>query len=107
MAEALSEFVPDLDEVIAGVRNLLIEKNRKYGNAALDPVGVFSKADAIECIKIRLDDKLARMRSHQSDEDEDVELDTLGYLLLLRIARLRAGRRALQAERLAQLGFGK
>lgn len=68
---------------------LLIEKNRKYGDSALNPARVFSKADAAEQIKVRLDDKLSRLRSAQADEDEDVVQDLLGYLILLRIARKR------------------
>jgi hypothetical protein len=69
------------------LRDLLIEKNRKYGNAALDPVRIFSKAPPHEQILVRLDDKISRLRSGQLDDDEDVIQDLLGYLILLRIAR--------------------
>ena len=69
------------------VYELLIEKNRRYGNSALDPVRLFSRASPVEQLLVRLDDKLSRVRSGQLDEDEDVELDLLGYLVLLRVAR--------------------
>jgi hypothetical protein len=72
------------------VADMLLVKNRKYGDVALDPVRVFSRASPLEQIKVRLDDKLSRLKSGQSDEDEDVEQDILGYLILLRIARQRA-----------------
>lgn len=72
------------------IRDLLIEKNAAYGNSALDPVRIFSQADPIEQIKVRLDDKLSRIARGQH-AGEDVELDLLGYLILLRIAR-RLGR---------------
>lgn len=66
---------------------MLLQKNRKYGNSAIDPVRVFSKADAIEQINVRIDDKLSRIQAAQSDEDEDVEKDLIGYLVLKRVAR--------------------
>lgn len=68
------------------IKNLLLEKNRKYGNSALDPRRIFSKADAIEQIRVRIDDKLNRIAHQQSDEDEDVIQDLMGYLVLFRVA---------------------
>lgn len=70
--------------------DLLIEKNRKYGNSALIPLRLFSRADAVEQLRVRIDDKLSRINSAQADDAEDVELDLLGYLVLLRIARKAA-----------------
>lgn len=66
---------------------LLIEKNRKYGNSALDPLRVFSRASTEEQIRVRIDDKLSRIRSRQSDDSQDTELDLIGYLILLRVQR--------------------
>jgi hypothetical protein len=71
--------------------DLLVEKNRKYGDSALQPLRLFSRADAVEQLRARIDDKLSRIRSAQADDTEDAELDLLGYLVLLRIARKRAG----------------
>lgn len=68
------------------LKALLIRKNVAYGDSALDPVRIFSKADPIEQIRVRLDDKLSRLARGSAD-DEDVEQDLLGYLILLRIAR--------------------
>lgn len=74
-------------EVCDGIKSMLLEKNRKYGDSALNPVRIFSHADPVEQIKVRIDDKLSRMRSSQSDEDEDVVMDLIGYLVLLKIAK--------------------
>lgn len=74
------------------IRDMLLEKNRKYGDSALRPVRVFSRADPIEQINVRIDDKLSRMQSSQSDEDEDVDLDLIGYLILRRVAKRRPER---------------
>ena len=73
------------------LRDFLHEKNRKYGNSALDPVRILSKASPVEQILVRIDDKLSRLRSGQTDDTEDVEWDLLGYLLLLRVARKHVG----------------
>jgi len=69
------------------IKEILLEKNRKYGNSAIAPVRIFSKADPIEQIKVRLDDKLSRIISDQCDEDEDPALDIIGYLILERVAK--------------------
>jgi hypothetical protein len=82
-------FADDLNSVLREVTDLLIEKNRKYGDSALNPSRIFSRQNPVEQILVRIDDKLTRMKNAQSDENEDVELDLLGYLLILRIARLR------------------
>lgn len=68
------------------IRDMLLEKNRKYGNSALDPVRIFSKAPTDEQIKVRLDDKLSRLSRGQG-AGEDVEFDLMGYLILLRCWR--------------------
>lgn len=69
------------------IKSLLLEKNRKYGNAALAPIQVFSRSGPEEQINVRLDDKINRIKNRQNDEDEDVEWDLLGYLILKRVAR--------------------
>lgn len=81
------EFHNHLQEELNEIKELLLEKNRKYGNSALEPSWIFSKADPVEQIKVRIDDKLSRLASGQ--QDEDVETDLIGYLLLLKIARKR------------------
>jgi hypothetical protein len=76
-------------EICEGLGEMLVEKNLKYGDSALNPVRIFSTADPLEQIKVRIDDKLSRIKSAQNDEDEDVLLDLLGYLVLYKIARER------------------
>lgn len=69
------------------IRDMLIEKNRKYGDSALNPMRVFAKSDSLEQIRVRIDDKLNRIRNAQTDEDEDVVSDLIGYLILYKIAK--------------------
>lgn len=69
------------------VTNLLIEKNKAYGNSAVCPKRFFSQAETTEQIKVRIDDKLNRLVNGLSESDEeDVVLDLIGYLILLRVA---------------------
>jgi len=89
-AEGQTDYTPRneteqaiVDECV-GLARFLIGKNRKYGNSALDPVRIFSKADAAEQIRVRIDDKLNRLAQGQTD-DEDTVLDLVGYLILLRV----------------------
>lgn len=72
------------------LKRMLLDKNRRYGDSALSPVRIFSKAPADEQIRVRLDDKISRLsRGDDSLEDEDVVMDLIGYLVLLRIASQR------------------
>lgn len=81
------EFSLAVKEECEAIHKMLIEKNKSYGNSALDPIRCFSKLDPIETIKIRIDDKLSRlMRGHAFTGDNDV-VDLMGYLVLLRIAQ--------------------
>jgi len=91
--DAQHAFAEDLDVVLGRVRTLLRQKNAAYGDSALDPVRVFSKASAEEQIRVRIDDKLSRL-ARGSDAGEDVLGDLLGYLVLLEIAKLRQAREA-------------
>lgn len=88
---ALMENFTEVQERIANkcdeLKELLLEKNRKYGNSALEPKRCFSKASAQEQILVRMDDKLSRIQNRQSDEDEDVFMDLAGYLILYLVAR--------------------
>ena len=74
-------------EICNDIRDLLLTKNRAYGNSALNPIRVFSKADAKEQILVRIDDKLNRIKQGNDilDKDEDVIQDLIGYLILLKV----------------------
>ena len=76
-----------IERVCDDVRDLLISKNKKYGNSALEPRRVFSKSDPIEQIKVRIDDKLSRIATSGTEgTDEDTLQDLIGYLVLLKVA---------------------
>jgi hypothetical protein len=88
----MSQSQIDISTVCNEIKELLLEKNRKYGDAALNPVRIFSKADPVEAILIRMDDKLSRIRTMDPDDAEDAYLDLLGYLVLHRVSQMQRRR---------------
>ena len=79
-----TSFTQELDATLVQLRTMLIAKNQAYGDSALNPVRIFSKADPIEQLKVRLDDKLSRI-ARGSEMGEDVINDMIGYLLIYKI----------------------
>lgn len=79
-------FSQEVSSLLSEIRDMLISKNEKYGNSALEPLGVFSQLSAKEGLLIRIDDKLKRIKNGSLDrDDEDVINDLIGYLVLLKI----------------------
>jgi hypothetical protein len=82
----MKTFDQQVKEVLKEIENLLISKNEKYGNSALEPLGVFSKLSAKDGLLVRIDDKLKRIKNGSLEkDDEDVVNDLIGYLVLLKI----------------------
>ena len=80
------EFSAKVSDVLIEIKELLIAKNEKYGNSALEPLGVFSQLSAKDGLLVRIDDKLKRIKNGSLDhDDEDVVNDLIGYLVLLKI----------------------
>lgn len=80
-----------IKQICSNIANMLIEKNKKYNNSALEPLHIFSKSPVIEQINDRIDDKLKRIRNQiQSGmkDDEDAEFDLIGYIVLKKIAKI-------------------
>jgi hypothetical protein len=76
-----------IQEISTEVTNLLLEKNAAYGDSALNPVGIFSKGNAVESLCARIDDKLMRIKNKGiNDLTEDTVTDLIGYLILLKAA---------------------
>ena len=70
------------------LEDLLLQKNARYGNSALEPLNVYSAANAVAGIKMRIDDKLKRIKNAGlCDATEDTLQDLAGYLILLMIAK--------------------
>lgn len=76
------ETTDKIEQVLDSMKNLLLEKNKRYGNAALQPIGIFSKANSTTSILVRLDDKISRIKNSNELRKNDIA-DLLGYLTLL------------------------
>lgn len=79
-------FKDQVNKVLSEISEMLIQKNANYGNSAIEPLGVFSDLSPEEGLKVRIDDKLKRIKNGSLDKgDEDVVNDLIGYLVLLKI----------------------
>lgn len=70
-----------IEKVAESLVDLLLTKNTRYGNSALEPLeGI--KYTAEDGIKIRLADKLKRIINSENLRKNDI-VDVMGYLVLL------------------------
>jgi hypothetical protein len=75
---------PEIFKACLEITEMLLKKNVAYGNSALNPIRIFSDADDIEQINVRIDDKLNRIKNKKVFAgDNDID-DLIGYLLLLK-----------------------
>tara|TARA_R100000458_G_C8154173_1_gene160748 strand:+ start:345 stop:626 length:282 start_codon:yes stop_codon:yes gene_type:complete len=83
----MTETQSEIAKVCDDIKELLLYKNEKYGDSALKPCRIFSKASAVEQLLVRIDDKLNRIQKGAGllDTDEDIIMDLIGYLVLLKI----------------------
>jgi len=72
----------EITEVFDGIRDLVLQKNKRYGDSALTPIHIFSGSDAEASILVRLDDKLSRIKNCEEFRQNDF-CDLIGYLSLL------------------------
>ena len=83
-----SDTQQNMQHVLDSMKDLLIYKNNKYGNSALEPMDVFTRhvcdqnTAGLNSILVRLDDKLKRIQNAEELRKNDVS-DILGYLTLL------------------------
>lgn len=82
-------FAKNVKRITGDLAEMLIEKNKAYGNSALNPVRIFSQASTEEQLLVRLDDKLSRLQRGHEYQGDDTLKDLLGYIVLLLIARER------------------
>ncbi|KYC49197.1 MAG: hypothetical protein AMQ74_01465 [Candidatus Methanofastidiosum methylothiophilum] len=81
----MSDFETSLAGVLYELSTFLLEKNEAYGNSAFCPINIFSKANALEQIDVRIDDKLNRLMKGKEYIGDDTVLDLIGYLIIRRM----------------------
>jgi len=83
----ITETQEAINRIMKSTRDLLIQKNRQYGDSALNPIGVFGTTDAVVNLGARMDDKLMRLRGQGiGAQSVDTLYDLQGYIALLIIA---------------------
>lgn len=88
MSEGTERAQALIAQVCDELKEFLLEKNRSYGNSALDPIRIFSKANPTEQIDVRIDDKLNRLKNGHAYAGDNDAWDLAGYLVLRRVAEL-------------------
>ena len=83
--------IDEVKYILDSIYKMLEEKNKAYGDSSLNPIRLFSRADAPEALRVRIDEKLARIKNQGSHDDEDSISDLIGYLVLLKVAMKRKG----------------
>ena len=68
------------------IRDLLLEKNRSYGNAVFNK-GVLFDVEPMYAIQARINDKLNRIKSKNNYLSENDLMDITGYFILLQVLR--------------------
>lgn len=68
------------------IRDMVLEKNELYGNAALEPYPVFSDATPAERLRARIDEKISRYKTNKEGDQESPLVDLVGSLVLLILA---------------------
>jgi hypothetical protein len=64
------------------MENLLVEKNKAYGNSVMEPVHIFSKLSPESQVEVRIDDKLSRIAKGKEYPGDDTVKDLIGYLVI-------------------------
>jgi len=84
-SKSLTESQMKIVEICDSMKDLLLYKNQKYGDSALNPNNIFYKGDSTNSIKIRLDDKIGRIKNCEETRINDVA-DVIGYCTLLLVS---------------------
>lgn len=85
--EKATDTQQKLIDVLDGMKSLLLYKNRKYGDSAINPKKIFYKGDSTNSILIRLDDKIGRVMSNPDDKPRVNDVaDIIGYCTLLLVS---------------------
>lgn len=76
-----------IKDILSGMTDLLLYKNRKYGDSAINPKKIFYKGDSTNSILIRLDDKIGRVMSNTEEKPRVNDVaDIIGYCTLLLVS---------------------
>ena len=82
----MNNYSKEIETITNTICEFLKEKNRRYGNSALEPLNIFSHIKSgdqvLDNMLVRLDDKLKRIQNAKELRKNDIA-DLIGYLILL------------------------
>jgi hypothetical protein len=86
----ISKSQESIAEIVDATKDLLLYKNKMYGDSALNPIGIFTThiktvPASTASILVRLDDKLGRVRNAPALRINDIS-DIIGYCTLLLVS---------------------
>lgn len=82
----ITTFEKNLNSILNSIGKFLKEKNKRYGNSALELSNMFFKGNSEEGLRIRIDDKLKRIKNSDVLRKNDI-VDLIGYLIILCITK--------------------
>ena len=88
-----------ISKVCKEVEELLLAKNKAYGNSVGNPIRIFSRTSILDAMNVRIDDKLSRIARGSEFDGDDTELDLIGYLILKRAIKLQIKENEQNAKR--------
>lgn len=86
----ISKSQESIAEIVDATKDLLLYKNKMYGDSALNPIGIFTTHISTvpaktASILVRLDDKLGRVKNAPALRINDIS-DIIGYCTLLLVS---------------------
>jgi len=88
MKSKIQQVQEMISEECRKIESILLQKNKEYGNSAIEPPRIFSSASNMEQINVRIDDKLSRIKNRDhKDIKEDTVTDLIGYLILKKVVQ--------------------
>jgi len=74
------------------IKEFLLSKNKSYGDSVMDPLRIFATSEPDEQIRVRIDDKLSRIKRGDllaltTESYLDTVEDLIGYLILLLVMK--------------------
>ena len=78
----IEKDIENIKKIMSAMTELLEYKHRKYMGSALHPDGVFDVGDALTTIKVRINDKIKRIKNSNGNPPVNDISDDLGYHVL-------------------------
>ena len=91
MVESMTSTGLKIIKVCNDLKEILLAKNKAYGDSATDPLRIFGKSTALEGLCTRIDDKLNRIYKGSEYLGDDTVDDLIGYLVLYKIVKAEGG----------------